>query len=92
MPTVSFNGQNIECEDGDVILDILEKAGIKYPFGCLNGSCGVCAINVNDQQALHPKSLIEAGTLEAFEFEEETRLACRAKIKSDIKLTQHTDN
>ena len=89
MPTVSFNSQKIDCQEGEIILDILEKVGIEYPHGCLNGSCGVCAINIDNHDALMPKSLVEASTLEGFGFSEKTRLACRAKIKSNIKLSKH---
>lgn len=93
MPTVSFNDQKINCEDGDIVIEVLEKAGIKYPFGCLNGSCGVCAIKVINPEGLHPPSVIESGTLEEFYFEEhEVRLACRAKIKSDIQLEAFKEN
>jgi ferredoxin len=93
MPTVSFNDQEIDCEDGDIVIEVLEKAGIEYPFGCLNGSCGVCAIKVKNKDGLHQPSVIESGTLEEFYFDDdEVRLACRAKIKSDTKLESFKQN
>lgn len=93
MPTVSFNNQKIDSDDGEIIIEALEKAGVQYPFGCLNGSCGVCAIKVINSDGLYPPSAVESGTLEEFYFEEnEVRLACRAKIKSDITLEAFDNN
>lgn len=87
MPTVSFSNQNlnIQAQNGQTILDACFHHKIDYPHGCLAGSCGVCVIKVSPMENLENPSAVEAQTLESFP--ENHRLACRAKIKGDIKVS-----
>lgn len=92
--------KKFEVNEGELIWDELERLGTKLPAGCLAGSCGTCRINVlQGEKNLAPKGAIETETVnhlmdqykkkygEDFLKDKNIRLACRARIKGNIKIT-----
>jgi ferredoxin len=70
------------------VLESLEKAKIKFPFGCRSASCGVCSMRIEDGADLLEKPLVvESDTLKRCGDGSNVRLACRAHFKSDSNGT-----
>lgn len=98
MPIVSneSTGKNHELNQGEVLYDGLESKGEKLPHGCLAGSCGACKIIVLEgENNLEPAGFIENNTIKSIvdnysgaeDLNGKTvRLACRAKVKGDVKF------
>ncbi len=86
----------LEAEENKVLLDALLEANIKYPHGCRVGSCGACrTLILEGAENLSPGGLIEeitlSGVMATHQNQEipkgaSVRLACRGKIKGDLKL------
>lgn len=76
-------GQEIELEDGDFIQDACDKLGV--PFGCQNGLCGTCMIDVVEGEDNLSELTEEEETLER---DRNHRLACQCKIKKgEVKIS-----
>lgn len=74
-------GNVIEARDGDLIMDILDEAGIgpDYPCGG-RGICGKCLITASGQ-------LSEKTELEKNLPDDSSRLACRTRISGDCEIS-----
>ena len=96
--------KTFEVKDGELIWDELDRLGTKLPAGCLAGSCGTCRINVLEGEGnLTPKGAVETETVnhlmdqfkkkygEDFLKDKSIRLACRARIKGNIKIAPLKD-
>lgn len=98
MPTVSneSNGKSFELDEGKILFDGLEEQGEQLAHGCLAGSCGACKIIVLEgADNLEPAGFIENNTVDSIKANYSgsddlssatVRLACRAKIKGNIKF------
>lgn len=98
MPTVSneSNGKSFELDEGKILFDGLEEQGEQLAHGCLAGSCGACKIIVLEgEDNLEAASFIENNTVESIKSNYSgsddlnsatVRLACRAKVKGNIKF------
>ena len=76
MALVKTNDTNIEVVDGHPIRDACEELGVL--FGCREGLCGTCMINIVEGE----ENLSELTEEEvAMDRDREHRLACQAKIK-----------
>lgn len=75
----------IEMEASESLADRVDDSGIKFPFGCRSGSCGVCRVTVLEgEDLLQPPLAVEEDTISRCE-EPGVRLVCRAKFKVDAK-------
>jgi ferredoxin len=72
----SKTGQEIEVKDGDNIKEACEKLGV--PFGCQNGLCGTCMIDIDSGEE-NLSDLTEEE--EILERNRKHRLACQCRIK-----------
>lgn len=70
------NDREIDVADGDSIKSACEKLGV--PFGCQNGLCGTCMIDI-DYGEDNLSELTEEE--EILERDKKHRLACQCKIK-----------
>lgn len=101
MPRVSIPDSNrsFEVIEDETLYDSLYDQGYELPHGCLSGSCGACRIEVIEgAENLAPPGVIESNTIEALKEEfakvhgkefvegKTIRLACRAKVKGDVKF------
>lgn len=86
----------VEMDEGEILLDGLLKAGLKYPHGCRAGSCGACRTLVLEGA----ENLLEGGVIEKITLDgvmlahpeplpagSSPRLACRAKVNGPCKIT-----
>jgi ferredoxin len=69
-------GQEIEVADGESIKEACERLGV--PFGCQNGLCGTCMIDVDSGEENLSELTDEEDILER---DRKHRLACQCKIK-----------
>lgn len=74
--------KEVEVIDGNEIRDACEKLGV--PFGCRNGLCGTCMVDIIEGE----ENLSELTEKEHdLERDRKHRLACQCKIKSgNIKI------
>ena len=62
MPSVNLtiNGQKIQAEAGQTVLNVARAAGITIPVLCEHpalppdGACRICLVEIEKQRALHP--------------------------------------
>lgn len=76
------NGKSEEIKEGELIRESAEKAGV--PFGCEEGICGTCMINIIEGE----ENLFELTEQEKdLMRDRKHRLACQCRIKKgDVKI------
>lgn len=82
-------GREIELEDGETVLNALNRAGITIPHECGgNGICGTCRVHVrNGADGLAAALAAEAIVVQRFKSSQlETRLACQLEPKKNISI------
>lgn len=74
----------INVHPGETIQAIIEKAGSGLPFGCRDGECGTCVVEVlQGMEFLSPKTEKEDKVLKVVEAtnpKKNLRLSCQMKI------------
>lgn len=105
MPTVTFEGETVECEAGELLRDVLLEAELSPHNGPVTlschglGTCGTCAVEI-DGEVPEP-SARERARLNFPPHSEENglRLACQIEVQDDLVVTkydgfwgQHTDS
>lgn len=75
----------INVKPGATIQDVVEASGSALPFGCRDGECGTCVVEiVQGMEFLSPKNEKEFKVLKevcAGTCSENARLACQMKIE-----------
>lgn len=105
MPTVTYQGREIECETDAILRDVLVEAGLSPHNGratLLNcaghGSCGTCAVDVTGE--VSPRGRRERVRLSVppHDADDGLRLACQTRVRGDVSVCkypgfwgQHTD-
>lgn len=95
MPTVTFDGERIECETGGRLWAVLLDAGLSPHNGpsalsCHGlGTCGACAVDIDGDVAEptarerarldFPPHTVESGP----------RLACQVRVTDDLTVSKH---
>lgn len=96
MPTISFQGCDIECEAGTLLRDALKTAGETPHNGradLLNcrgfGTCGTCAVEIEGQ--VSEPTAIERRRLSVPPHDPESglRLACQTRVEGDVTVRKH---
>lgn len=97
MPTVTFNGRQIECEPGERLRDVLRRAG-ETPhndnarwFNCKGfGTCGTCAVEIVAGE-VGPKNGRERWRLDFPPHEEGAglRLSCQVRVTEDLEVRKY---
>ena len=76
--TNTENGKSAEVKDGEFIQESAEKVGV--PFGCEEGICGTCMIDIESgEENLSNLTEPEKDLMR----DKKHRLACQCKIKKD---------
>lgn len=79
MATLKHNDQEIHLIDGSSLQEPCMELGI--PFGCQNGVCGTCRIDIIEgMEYLNPRTPPEND----MELEGTERLACQCRIKGGV--------
>lgn len=89
MAKVDFRaeGRVVECAPGTPLRDVCDSEKARVPFGCRNGVCGTCEIEVlAGLENLSPVVEPERDTIAAFGIPAGHRLACQAKVNGDCAV------
>lgn len=76
---VVYNGREIECNNGDILLNVLRDAGVFIDAPCSgNGKCGKCKVRVFGE--ISPKTENEKRLIKNGDLLFGVRLACETKV------------
>lgn len=97
MPTVQFNGEKIECEEGARLRDVIRAAG-ESPhndgarwLNCRGfGTCGTCAVEIVEGE-VGPKTGREQWRLDFPPHDDDSplRLACQIRVTEDLVVRKY---
>jgi ferredoxin len=96
MPTVTYQGTELECEAGEILRDVLKDAGLTPHNGSADllncrgrATCGTCAVAVTgDDDAVSERNAKERRRLSfpPHDIEDGLRLACQTEVYGDITV------
>jgi ferredoxin len=96
MPTVQFEGTEVECEQGALLRDVLLDAGESPHNGgsaLLNchgfGTCGTCAVEVEGEVSEPTRREQRRIRFPPHTPESGLRLACQTRVQGDLTVTKH---
>ncbi len=83
MVTITFQGKSFSCNQGEMLLDSLNRQGANVPFGCQAGSCQACLLKaVKGQPSEVSQQGIDSDLQAANYF-----LPCICQVEGDMVLT-----
>lgn len=94
MARVVFPQDNIEVDvqDGSRLQDAIDNSGADIPFGCREGNCATCMIEVKEgMEFLNDPTAAEKVTLLAEELEQNIRLACQCRVSGGTVCIKQAD-
>ncbi len=71
--------------EAETLLELCTEASLPVPFGCTVGKCGVCRIEVLEG-GLQEAGRFEQAVLDGFGCDKGVRLACQARLASDVTI------
>ena len=84
MAFVNFKPDEIthQIEDGSRLIEVCDEMGVSLPFGCTEGSCGVCELTVIEgRNNLSKITDEEKNYLLPEDLDKGMRLGCQIKIR-----------
>lgn len=96
MPTVEFDGERIDCEEGAILRAVLRDAGLTPHNGratlanCRgHGTCGTCAVSV--EGPVSERTAIERRRLSfpPHDPDDGLRLACQTRVEGDLRVAKY---
>lgn len=94
MAKVNFPEDSIEVEvkDGSRMQDAIDESGADIPFGCREGNCATCMVEILDgMENLNPPTSQEEVTLLPDELGQKIRLACQCEVKGGTVTVKQAD-
>ena len=96
MPMIEFRAQEIDCERGDVLRDVLLDAGLSPHNGradALNcrghGTCGTCAVDVEGPVSETNERERRRLAFPPYDLDSGLRLACQVRVEGDLAVERH---
>ena len=90
MPKVKFKdtGDEVEVKAGTPLKDVARDNGWPIAFGCEDGVCGTCLIEIlKGKENLTPREEVEFQTLDMMCMKDQKhRLACQCKVNGDVEI------
>lgn len=80
----NIQNSQITCGGTESILDAANRQGIKIPYACKGGGCGLCKIKIEEGEFERGKS--SKAMLPDHEREMNYTLACKTFPTSDVKI------
>ena len=87
MAIIVFKPDNItyEVEDGTRLIECCEEVDVSLPFGCTEGTCGVCELTVlKGMENLSKIAEEEIQYLLPEDLQSGMRLGCQLKVKTGV--------
>jgi len=95
MPTVTFEGETIECDEGDILRDVLLDAELSPHNGpklvsCHGlGTCGTCAVEI-DEEVAEPTARERARlNFPPHSPERGLRLSCQIEVTDNLEVRKY---
>ncbi|PSP75965.1 (2Fe-2S)-binding protein [Halobacteriales archaeon QS_3_64_16] len=96
MPTIEFRDREIDCEQGDVLRDVLLDADLSPHNGradALNcrghSSCGTCAVEVEGPVSEMGEAERRRLAFPPHDLDSGLRLACQIRVEGDLTVEKH---
>lgn len=96
MPTVTVGDRTIDCEEGAILRDVLQRAGESPHNGratLLNcrghGSCGTCAVEVAGAVSDPTRRERTRLSVPPHDPESGLRLACQVRVEGDVTVRKY---
>ncbi len=96
MPKVSFRGQDVECDVGAILRDVMQNAGISphngksETFNCSgHGTCGTCAVEVDGPVSEPSQAERVRLSLPPHRANSDLRLACQTRVEGDLIVKKY---
>ncbi len=96
MPTIRFDGREIDCAEGAVLRDVLQDAGLSVHNGrsrTLNcrghGSCGTCAVEIDGAVSERSKREQTRLSVPPHNGDSGLRLACQSRVEGDLTVRKY---
>ena len=93
MPTVEFEGTEVDCEEGAILRDVLLSAGASPHNGrsgtvnCFgHGSCGTCAVDVEGETSDLTARERARLSVPPHDPDAGLRLACQTQVLGDLEV------
>jgi ferredoxin len=87
--TISTTGERFQVESGETILQAAQRQGVKLPYGCDSGICGVCISRVIEGRIEYPDG--DPMALFAEDVEAGKGLCCVGHPCSDLLIEPLTE-
>jgi ferredoxin len=85
MPTVSYQGEEIECENGDILRDVLKRAGLSV----YNGNAETFNCRGVDGEVSEPTTKESVRLwLPPHHPSHDVRLACQTRVEGDVEVSK----
>jgi len=96
MPTVEFRGEQLECEEGAVLRDVLLNAGLSPHnrtsewVNCRgHATCGTCAVEVRGAVSEIGDDERHRLSLPPHSLDSGLRLSCQTDVLGDVTVVKH---
>ena len=89
MPKVSNKSLaiTVDCPAGSKLREVAIQNNLGIPFGCENGICSTCLIQINTgMENITARTEQEEATLSIRSAAPEQRLACQCQINGDVEF------
>lgn len=89
MPKVNFQDDEliVDAEIGANLRDVAQAEGASIPFGCEQGICGTCLVEIVEGESnISDVEDQEKETLSAMGAEPGQRLACQCQAEGDLTI------
>lgn len=96
MPTVTFEGETVECEEGDELREVLLEAGLSPHNGKSNvlncggrALCGTCAVEVDGPASEMNRAERRRLSKPPHDIDAGLRLACQVEVRGDVEVRKY---
>ncbi|WP_137285089.1 2Fe-2S iron-sulfur cluster-binding protein [Halorussus salinisoli] len=96
MPTIHFRGNEIGCEDGEILRDALLDAGLSPHNGTADylncrghATCGTCAVEVRGDVSEMDDDERRRLSLPPHDVDSGLRLSCQTRVQGDVEVVKY---
>lgn len=97
MPTVHFRDRQIDCDEGEILRDVLLEAGESPHNGFSDtancrgmATCGTCAVEVEGDVSEPTDREQRRLSFPPHDPDSGLRLACQTRVEGDVTVTKHS--